>query len=369
MSNANSSATNSSSSAPAGRKLTVWRKISAFFLVLLFVAIGGSIVLYAKKTANDAPMTQTAKTGNPSASAAKSDPIPAPIADPSSAEMVVVDDSIVTNPISPSDSANSGANGNNADFDVLAGGTKPDSDSHAQSMTNMNGRSNAELQDVIYGLQKEIKTLNDRIGRMEQTAAQLQESEKRGLQNDMALLLAANNLQNAIESGRAFAQPFAMIKKLADGNDDIEKILMPLSDTAQTGIASVESLQAEFARIAQNILRNKTQQDATEWAAGWTGEGMIANAFGKMAGLVTLRRTTEGNDQDLQGKIATIDAQLARHQLREAIASAGGLPDNVRNETFNDWYGRLSGRADAEQSLQQLQNLIMTRLQGGVAVN
>lgn len=349
------------------------RRLFAMFLVLLFAVIGGSIVLYAKRTGYDGLLTSSAPpTAQMDVKQAAKPATPQALPNPSSSEMVVVDDSITrqqdnTDGVSSETEPNMVISENPSDVENLKLQLKNMEIDFAQKTGNM--KSATEMAGTISTLQKEVLSLTEKVNQLEQLTVQLQESSRRGVQNDLSMLLAVNNLQMAIASGRPFTQSMGMLKKLAEGNADMEKIIQSLQGVAESGIADLPSLQNEFSKIARQLMQAQAEQNAVDWAADWAGEGVIANTIGKVASLITVRRTGDEANSDLEANINSIETDLRQNRLAQALDTAKSLPSHVRTEDLDHWQSELAEKNTAETALAELQKMILTRLQSSTAVN
>ncbi|TAH35357.1 MAG: hypothetical protein EYC62_04890 [Alphaproteobacteria bacterium] len=363
-----------SSASKNSAKPPLLRRLFALFLVILFAGIGGSIVLYAKKTGYDGLLSSSAPAVAEMdvKQTAKQAPATKPLPDTENNEMVVVDDSIAKQ------TGMSDSTANTDDSGMAGRGDSPDVENLKQQLKNMENdlaqkdnytKSSAEMTGTISSLQKEVSSLTEKVNQLEQLTVQLQKSNQRGVQNDVTLLLAVNNLQMAMASGRPFAQSIDMLRKLADGNAEMEKIINSLRGVAENGIVDLPSLQAEFSKVAHSLMQAQAQQNAADWAAGWAGEGMIASTIGKIASLVTVRRTGEETGNDLEANINSIETDLSQNQLQGALKTVKSLPASVHTEELDEWQFKLSERNTADMALAELQKMILTRLQSNTTVN
>ena len=359
-------------------KTPLSRRIFALFLMLLFIAVGGGIIFFAKNTAHDLSLIPTPSPSATSAdSAAKTDSKLLAIPDLSPENMVVVEKS------APDTAPAATAQGMTDD-----GRSVPDTPPLDSDISNLkmqlrdleirlaeksgSAKAATELSESLSTLQKEVLALTEKVAKLEQIAIAASEASKRGIQNDMALLLAISNLQGVIASGQPYEDSLAMVQNFAHDNSEVTAAIAPLSAGAKTGISAPASIQNDFQNIARQILQASAKNRAADWAAGWVGDGMIAGGFGTIASLITIRHKGDGasaEDGSLESHIDAIEQSLTARQWSAAIEKFNQLPAESIGDAARQWQKRVTDRQSAELAMANLQKMVLSRLQSGSVTN
>lgn len=351
---------NSSKSA----KPSFGKRLLALFLVLLFVGVGGSILFFAKKTQHES-FAFLNLNGGKTEMAAASVPVPAPVPTPAAdSEKSLSADNMVA---VETPSSSPAASGNEADLSNVTNeiaALKMQLQNMQIDLAEKAGTARAatELSETISSLQKDMLAMTEKMGALEKIVLNVQESTRKGLQNDVALVLAASQLQMALTSGQPYGESLDMVQKLAQGNSELETVLTPLKDNAATGIAPAPQLQKQFAQIEKRVMRQEAGNGAKQWAASWAGDGMVADTFGTLASLVTIRRVDADDEAGLDATLAKIDMALQKNQFAEAAEQSRNLPNEYKDQEVAEWQAQVAGKAKSDQAIRDLQKMLLQRL-------
>jgi hypothetical protein len=145
--------------------------------------------------------------------------------------------------------------------------------------------------------------------------------------------VVATSLVQLVSRGEPFPDEVAALANL--GVDPAK--LAPLSAVANTGVASVGDLADLFSTLAPSL-------EAPEAPAPDTG--ILERLARDASNLVRIRRAGDPHDTDLPGRIASIEAALARLDVAKAYAAWLQLPDAARAKSAN-WGAAAKARLDA----------------------
>lgn len=189
------------------------------------------------------------------------------------------------------------------------------------------------LRQLIDTQQADIAAVRDGALR-EEEAAQL--SAERALQR-----AALARIQTALDTGTDFDEA------VTDLRDAELEIPQSLADRAETGVATLSSLQASFPDLARDALRIARQDQGT------TG----LNAFLQTQLGVRSLSAREGNDPD--AVLSRAEAALQQGLLPETLSELDTLPEAAK-AVFSDWQAQAEARLAALAAAQDLSQSLNT---------
>gem|GEM_PF-155238 len=184
----------------------------------------------------------------------------------------------------------------------------------------------------------------DKIAALDKSVAQ--RAETATVQAALRVVVA-DRVASALESGAAYAEPLASLRKLDPATEAQAKALAPFADK---GAPTAAQLADDFRPIAERIAAKRRAQQAK----ANVGSGDFRSKLLSMAdGLVQVRKadapTPEAADQS-EGKV---QAALDRRDLTGAEAAFAALPAEARDEA-GDFGATLKARAEAEAAARTL---------------
>ena len=159
-----------------------------------------------------------------------------------------------------------------------------------------------------------------------------------------ALVLAVGHLDNAVRSGRAYAEALATVGPLAEGDGRIEAALATLKVAAARGLATPAALRVRFQPLIAPSLAADGRPSGEKW---W--DYMWHQIFG----LVTVRRHGDIGGEGTEAALARAEARLERGDVAGALEAVkpvkGGAAD-----TLTAWRGEAEAWVAATTALDGL---------------
>ncbi|MBO6518951.1 MAG: hypothetical protein JJ900_13015 [Rhodospirillales bacterium] len=169
-------------------------------------------------------------------------------------------------------------------------------------------------------------------------------------------VLAVAQLRDAALSGRPYAAQLSALKSVATGNTEITAAASRLESAAETGLPTVEKLQAAFSGIAGDIV-----------AQARTGDGdWLDQAAGRLSALVSLRRTDGASGNPVEDAVAKIEQDLAARDIGSAAKTGAALADTINGEAkamLEPWLLDAKVRATAERALDAMHAAALAALE------
>ena len=202
----------------------------------------------------------------------------------------------------------------------------------------------------------EIIALSERVVALEAAVPNLVgaiDKEMAGTRS-AALALAFSNLRAAVNEGRPYATELGTIKTLAPGAADLGM----LPDRAEKGIPTLPELVRSFRTSKEDLLAAEDQP-----ADG----SLLGSIVTSAQSLVKIRRVEENPTGNAPNDmLARAEAALDRGQLAEAVTETAVLKGDAA-ETFAGWLADARARLSAEETLKQLEGVLLTSIAGGGA--
>lgn len=202
----------------------------------------------------------------------------------------------------------------------------------------------------------EIMALSERLVALEAAVPNLVgaiDKEMAGTRS-AALALAFSNLRAAVNEGRPYATELTTIRSLAPGAAD----LGILPDHAEKGIPTVPGLVRSFRTAKETLLTSEAEP---------ADDSFLGSLMTSAQSLVKVRRVDGNPTGNAPGDVvARAEAALDRGQLAEAVAEIGALKDDS-GENFSAWLKDARARLSADETLKQLEGVLLASLAGGGA--
>lgn len=159
-----------------------------------------------------------------------------------------------------------------------------------------------------------------------------------------AMVLAVNQLRDALRRPASFAKELGMVKRLAKNNPDMLKAIAVLEPLSAKGVPTIATLRSRFQQTAQDVV--KASGKAAE--RSWTDRVM-----NRLKGLVTIRRVGEKGDASPEGLMARAEELLKDGDLIAAVEAFDKLTGKAA-EAAQPWLKAARSRVAAERALASL---------------
>jgi hypothetical protein len=150
--------------------------------------------------------------------------------------------------------------------------------------------------------------------------------------NAPALAIIAETLVQKVTRGAPFAPETAALENL--GFDKAK--LADLQPAAAKGIVPAESLSKQFAALAPSLTAVREKEEGS----------MVERVMHHAAGLVRISRVDDLSGDDLQSRVARVQAALAHGDLDQALREWSALPEDAKTKSA-DWAATARASAQA----------------------
>lgn len=235
----------------------------------------------------------------------------------------------------------------------------------AQQLEQLAGRLTA-----VEGWAQSVAALTQRQQALEQTVTELTarldqlngtvQAGQRSASTGEALVVAAGQLQAALEAGRAYVRELAAVRGLAGAAGpelaaDLDSMLAPLAPAAETGLPPALALHTRFKALAPEII----QADRLRGDADWTQQ-----TLGRISALVTVRRSSgEVAGDGVDAIVARAEAAVDKGDLAKAVTELEALGGPAADKAA-PWLRDARARVAADQAARHLADLALARLSG-----
>ncbi|MEA1675391.1 hypothetical protein [Nitrospirillum sp. BR 11163] len=174
-----------------------------------------------------------------------------------------------------------------------------------------------------------------------------------------ALLVATNQLQAALLSGRPYGVELSAVRSLAPEDDALRQALDRLAQSQATGLAGPVALREGFDRAAAAAQRAAQVPEGADW---------LRQLWGHVKALVTIRRKDgrlEGNAPD--AVVSRAGAALDRGDIGTAVAEMSALsgPPAAAPEV-QAWLRDAQARLSADDAMNRLSRRAVSDVQAGL---
>jgi hypothetical protein len=253
----------------------------------------------------------------------------------------------------------------------LAQATTPPSEKNINSsaLNNITGRlETLEKNDVtINELLKRIKQIkeNEVKRKKDQTKILKKEMSQHNSEafyqntaapnNAAALVLALENLRQAIASSSPFKKPLKALKNIAGENLNINTAVLLLTKYSASGIPSKSDLKQHFDKISGKIIQASRYND---------DPGLRARLLNRLASLIVWRRVDgKGNKNSIDSIVASAESKLRTGNLKATVSILENLSKNTKAATIvKPWLIDAYKRIAADRALNSLQIHTISKL-------
>ncbi|ASG19759.1 MULTISPECIES: COG4223 family protein [Nitrospirillum] len=174
-----------------------------------------------------------------------------------------------------------------------------------------------------------------------------------------ALLVATNQLQAALLSGRPYGVELSAVRSLAPEDDALRQALDRLAQSQATGLAGPVALREGFDRAATAAQQAAQVPEGADW---------LQQLWGHIKALVTIRRKDgriEGNAPD--AVVSRAGAALDRGDIGTAVAEMSALsgPPAAAPEV-QAWLRDAQARLSADDAMNRLSRRAVSDVQAGL---
>ncbi|MEA1649278.1 mitofilin family membrane protein [Nitrospirillum sp. BR 11164] len=174
-----------------------------------------------------------------------------------------------------------------------------------------------------------------------------------------ALLVATNQLQAALLSGRPYGVELSAVRSLAPEDDALRQALDRLAQSQATGLAGPVALREGFDRAATAAQQAAQVPEGADW---------LQQLWGRIKALVTIRRKdgrVEGNAPD--AVVSRAGAALDRGDIGTAVAEMSALsgPPAAAPEV-QAWLRDAQARLSADDAMNRLSRRAVSDVQAGL---
>ena len=215
--------------------------------------------------------------------------------------------------------------------------------------------------EIVKSMQTEIQAIDHRLDEQSQMLAKLQQSAAQTPdRTDAALLLAVEQLHQAVLTSRPYEAELASVATLARQRPEIAAALRPLEVHAKQGLPSVAVLGARLEQLAPTLLNP---------AAGTADGDWRSAVWAKLRGLVSVRRVgprAAAAGDTTEATLAEAEAALKGGDLSGAVAAMKKLA-GAAAEGAEPWLADAEARLQAEAAVASLDTMLAGRFLGDQA--
>lgn len=168
-----------------------------------------------------------------------------------------------------------------------------------------------------------------------------------------ALLLAVEQMRQAVAQGRPFETVYGTFSELARGDPALTAGAAPLAEAARDGVPSRAALSRGLDDLAGKLDRTASAPAA---ASSWWQQ-----ALDRTRGLVTIRRIGDAGDNGPRAAVETARSALAEGDFGAAVAAIDRI-GGTDGEAAKPWLRMARSRLAAEAAVAHLQSLLAVRL-------
>lgn len=207
----------------------------------------------------------------------------------------------------------------------------------------------------VAALESALGDLGSRLERLENRVYTLPTAIAGGAEGE-ALLVAANQLQAALNAGRPYGAELRAVQALAAGVPQLEPLLADLAPRAEQGLPTATALRTRFDGLATEIIQAKRLRTDASW---------MDQTLGRMSSLVTVRRASgEVAGDSVQAVVSRAEAALDTGDLAHAVEELSTLSGPAA-EAAAPWLTDARARVAAERAARAAGEFAVARLSGG----
>jgi hypothetical protein len=225
-----------------------------------------------------------------------------------------------------------------AEVKKLAQATIPPSEKPIQSTTLnvLNGRlktlekNNVTINKLLEGIKQIKEDEGKRKIKQAETSNNLKDNRvieagyqnPTSLNNPASLILAADNLREAIASNRPFNKPLDVLKNIAGEDLNVKTAILMLTKDAHAGIPSTADLKRQFKKISVKIIQASRFNESSDWKS---------RVINRLASIATWRRVDgKGVENPIDKIVAAVEKEIRTDNLKAAVITLKGLSINSK---------------------------------------
>ena len=167
-----------------------------------------------------------------------------------------------------------------------------------------------------------------------------------------ALALAATDLKEAVTAGRPYADAVALLTRLVGGEPGFAAALDALRPAAESGLRSAAALAEDFAALAPEIVRAAGPGEGADW---------FDTLLDDVGDLVSVRPVGEVEGEDAAARVARAERRLADGNLAAAVAEIAAL-QGAPAAVAAPWLEQAEARLAGLEAADRLMRLALERL-------
>src|SRR5262249_49879689 len=203
----------------------------------------------------------------------------------------------------------------------------------------------------LRAMQAKLSMLVDLPQRMQALGQRVESSAGQELRT--AFVLAAGQLEAALDSGQPFTSELEAVRRLAGKDADLAPILAQLEDSAGEGVPTLAQLRTRFEDMALAVAQAATAPVEGRW---------IDRGLARLRSVVTVRPV--GGDVEGDGaeaRLARAEARLSEGDLAAGVSELDGLTGPAA-EAAAPWLADARARVAADKAIQRLRERALARI-------
>ena len=203
----------------------------------------------------------------------------------------------------------------------------------------------------LRAMQGELSSLVDLPQQVRDLAQRIEAAA--GQTDRTAFVLAAGQLEAALDAGQPFASELGAVRRLAAEDQELAPLLDQLQEQSDEGIPTLAQLRARF----EDMALAAAQAATTEVRGGWADR-----ALARLRSVVTVRPVGGDVAGDApEARLARAEARLEEGDLAAAVAELEGLQGTAA-EASAPWLADARARVAADQAIERLRERALARI-------
>jgi hypothetical protein len=225
--------------------------------------------------------------------------------------------------------------------------TQASSPERIAALSNRIEENAAELR----AMQGDLSRLVELPKRVQELAGTIEAAS--GQTQHTAFILAAGQLEAALDSGQPYASELGAVRRLAADDSALPALLAALEEHADEGIPSMAELRIRFDDTALAVAQAAQSEADGDW---------MDRAWARLRSVVTVRPV--GGDvagDSPEARIARAEARLDEGDLASAVSELEGL-QGASAEAAAPWLAGARARAAADEAIARLRARALARV-------
>ncbi len=188
--------------------------------------------------------------------------------------------------------------------------------------------------------EKEISRITKRLNSLEKLGPRAMST----VTGASAMVLAVNQLRDALRQSSTFVKELAMVKRLASDNEKMLEAINTLEPFAKNGVPTLTVLRVRFKETARDIVRADVSYQQSDWTD---------RLINRLRGLVTIRRLDGADGDSTDALVLRAEEKLNASDLAAAVTILEKLKDKPA-EAAQKWLKDARTRLKSERALATL---------------